>query len=42
LHEVIAGLALDYSVIVSIGCAEGYYAVGLALKYREALKYRDA
>jgi precorrin-6B methylase 2 len=36
LHEVIAGLPHDYSTIVDIGCAEGFYAVGLALKYPNA------
>ncbi len=33
LHPVLEGmLANDYSVIVDIGCAEGYYAVGLGLR----------
>jgi hypothetical protein len=39
LHGVIAGLRHDYSTIVDIGCAEGYYAVGLALKYPSAQVY---
>ncbi len=32
LHPVIAALGADYSAIVDIGCAEGYYAVGMALR----------
>jgi precorrin-6B methylase 2 len=39
LHGVIAGLRHDYSTIVDIGCAEGYYAVGLALKFPSAQVY---
>lgn len=32
IHTVIAGFpARDYSVVIDIGCAEGYYANGLAL-----------
>jgi hypothetical protein len=30
LHGVIRGLSRDYTAVVDIGCAEGYYAVGLA------------
>jgi hypothetical protein len=29
-------LTNDYQTVVNIGCAEGYYAVGMALKLREA------
>lgn len=32
-------LARRYSMIVDVGCAEGYYAVGLALRFPEASVY---
>jgi len=32
-------LKKDYSSIIDIGCAEGYYAVGLAIKYHNASIY---
>jgi len=31
--------AADYSEIIDIGCAEGYYAVGLALRISQAVVY---
>jgi hypothetical protein len=40
LHEVIEDLARhDYTTIVNVGCAEGYYAVGLALRFPSARVY---
>ena len=37
LHQVIEGImSEDYSEIVDIGCAEGYYAVGLAMNLPQA------
>ena len=37
LHDVIFGFADGaYSHIIDVGCAEGYYAVGLLLKFPEA------
>ena len=40
LHEVIERIcAGGYSEIVDIGCAEGYYAVGLAMRLKEAQVY---
>lgn len=30
LHDILRGLSRDYTAVVDIGCAEGYYAVGLA------------
>ena len=29
----------DYSKIIDIGCAEGYYAVGLAIKFKNSIVY---
>lgn len=40
LHDVIEQIAAaSYSIIVDIGCAEGYYAIGLALRLPEARVY---
>jgi len=40
LHPVLEGMLLnDYSTIVDIGCAEGYYAVGLGLRFPRARVY---
>jgi hypothetical protein len=40
LHAVIEQIvATDYSVIIDIGCAEGYYANGLAMRLPSALIY---
>lgn len=37
LHEVFAQiLARDYETVIDVGCAEGYYAVGLALRLPHA------
>jgi hypothetical protein len=37
LHGVLAQiLATDYETIIDVGCAEGYYAVGLALRLPQA------
>ena len=33
LHATLASLRPDYTAIVDVGCAEGYYAVGLARRY---------
>jgi hypothetical protein len=39
LHPFIEMLGNEYTSIVDIGCAEGYYAVGLGLKYATAQVY---
>jgi hypothetical protein len=40
LHEAMRGISdCPYEVIVDVGCAEGYYAVGLARLYPNALVY---
>jgi predicted O-methyltransferase YrrM len=41
LHDVLVNkiLATEYSAIVDIGCAEGYYAIGLALRLPSAQIY---
>lgn len=40
LHPVLAELAVnEYTTIIDIGCAEGYYAVGLGLKFPKASIY---
>ena len=40
LHQVLEEtLGHDYTTIVDIGCAEGYYAVGLGLKFPKATVY---
>lgn len=40
LHHVFdAFSANEYSEIIDIGCAEGYYAVGLAMKFKNAKVY---
>jgi hypothetical protein len=37
LHDVLARIcATDYETIIDVGCAEGYYAVGLALRLPQA------
>ncbi|PAW80032.1 MAG: hypothetical protein B9S32_01495 [Verrucomicrobia bacterium Tous-C9LFEB] len=40
LHPVIRSLKSNtYSTIINIGCAEGYYAVGLAMRFPQARVY---
>jgi SAM-dependent methyltransferase len=40
LHEALAQIiAADYETVVDIGCAEGFYAVGLALRLQHARVY---
>ncbi len=40
LHEVLAQLpGRDYETVIDVGCAEGYYAVGLALSLPRARVY---
>jgi hypothetical protein len=40
LHQVLEEICLkDYSEIVDVGCAEGYYAVGLAMRLPKAKVY---
>ena len=40
LHQIIGKICnTDYSEIVDIGCAEGYYAVGLAMRIPTARVY---
>ncbi|MCM8804977.1 MAG: 50S ribosomal protein L11 methyltransferase [Candidatus Omnitrophica bacterium] len=40
LHDIIEGICkTKYSVIINIGCAEGYYAVGFAKRFPEAKIY---
>lgn len=40
LHEALAQIiATSYQTVVDIGCAEGYYAVGLALRLKNARVY---
>src|SRR5207248_3086872 len=40
LHPVLEEMFVnDYTTIVDIGCAEGYYAVGLGLKFPKAIIY---
>lgn len=36
LSQVISGLNTQYHVIIDVGCAEGYYAVGLARRFPDA------
>ena len=40
LHTVLNSISTNnYTEIIDIGCAEGYYALGLALKFKEAKVY---
>jgi methylase of polypeptide subunit release factors len=40
LHDVLSlVLATPYATILDVGCAEGYYAVGLALRHPDATVY---
>lgn len=40
LHGVLQGIIkIDYQIVVDVGCAEGYYAVGLARTLSEACVY---
>lgn len=40
LHPLIEDLlSTDYAAIVDVGCAEGYYAIGMALRLRQARIY---
>jgi hypothetical protein len=40
LHDVLAEIvSLDYDTVIDVGCAEGYYAVGLALRLPRARVY---
>ena len=40
LHEILDQLiSINYTEIIDVGCAEGYYAIGLAIRYQHSKVY---